>query len=670
MNRRSATAGRAFYDLMSSMRFAISLLTLISIASIVGTVLKQAEPYQNYIIQFGPFWFEVFKLLGLYDVYHAAWFVLIMAFLVASLSLCITRNTPSMLREMKTFRENITESSLKAFAHQHATSTALDPQTLAQRTEQYLQTRAYKVRSNVRGEGILLSAKQGTHNRWGYFLAHASIILICIGGLIDGNLVFKVQQLLGYKKIETRNIPQSQVAEISRLGPGNPSFRGSVDLPENGSADVVFLNVADGYLVQDLPFVVALKDFRIEHYTTGQPKSFESDLSIFSHDGRLLKEATIAVNKPLIYDGIAIYQASFGDGGTRLKLQGWNLQSAEATPFPVEGRIHDETRLASHHQEYTLEFNDFRPFNIENLNEAPPEKNAMTVLGGNPARRDTAGLRNVGPSFQYKVRDAQGQAREYSNYMLPIQVQDRWFLMSGVRDAPNEPFRYVRFPLDAKGKPDSFMALRAVFRDAAARNEIARRFALNALPPGKRGETLWKLEDSARRILQIFGEGGYQALGKFIDENIPAAERESAAQTYLRILELSGFEALRYANEQAKIPPPEANDATGWLVRDSLNAYSDLFFYGSPVYLQLMQYDEVKSSGLQLTRSPGKNLVYLGSILLVIGIFFMLYVRERRLWVWIKPGSARLAMSSPKRTLDFEREFAQHSEALDRLGKE
>ena len=34
-------------ELVSSMRFAISLLTIVSIASVIGTVLKQNEPMPN-----------------------------------------------------------------------------------------------------------------------------------------------------------------------------------------------------------------------------------------------------------------------------------------------------------------------------------------------------------------------------------------------------------------------------------------------------------------------------------------------------------------------------------------------------------------------------------------------------------------------------------------------
>jgi len=119
MNTAPHSFGKSLFELLSSMRFAISLLSILAVASIVGTVLKQAEPYNNYIIQFGPFWFQVFEKLGLYDVYHAAWFLLILTFLVASTSVCIARNAPNFVREMRSFREHVSEQSLNAFKHRH-----------------------------------------------------------------------------------------------------------------------------------------------------------------------------------------------------------------------------------------------------------------------------------------------------------------------------------------------------------------------------------------------------------------------------------------------------------------------------------------------------------------------------------------------------------------------
>ena len=670
MNNASRPFGKSLFELLSSMRFAISLLSILAVASIIGTVLKQAEPYSNYLIQFGPFWFEAFEKLGLYDVYHAAWFLLILTFLVLSTSVCITRNAPNFAREMKSFREHVSEQSLAAFKHKHEVSTALPPETLAASAQRYLEGQGYKVKNLPREDGVLLAAKAGSWNRLGYFLAHSAIVMICIGGLMDGNLVFKAQQLLGYKKIETRDIPQSGVPAISRLSPSNPSFRGSVQIPEGSSADVAFLNVADGYLVQDLPFTVALKQFRIEHYTTGQPKSFESDIELFDRSGKKIRDATIAVNHPLIQDGIAIYQASFADGGTRLNLQGWNLFAPTAASFPIEGTVHQNATLTSAAGNYTLEFTDFRPFNIENMGgEIEASSDTMSVLGGSPVS-DKKHLRNVGPSFQFKLRDARGQAREFSNYMLPLELDGRWYMMSGVRESPNESFRYLRMPLDADGNIDGFMRLRGALLNPELRPEIAARFARQALPQNAWGtEIEGKLTSSAAQVLRLFAEGGFQSLGRFIEEKVPAAEREKAAGTYLRILELTAFEALQIANRQAGLPAPKADDATGWLVRDTLNSMSDLFVYGAPVYLQLMQYEEVKASGLQLTRSPGKNVVYFGSLLLTLGVFFMLYVRERRVWLRIKPGQALLAMSSAKHTIDFENEFTQHAQALDTLAK-
>jgi len=652
------------------MRFAISLLSILAVASIIGTVLKQSEPYSSYMIQFGPFWFEVFGKLGLYDVYHAGWFLVILTFLVISTSVCITRNAPNFTREMKSFREHVSEQSLNAFKHKHEAATSLAPEMLATHAQHYLEGQGYKVRNLPREDGVLLAAKAGSWNRLGYFLAHSAIVIICIGGLMDGNLVFKVQQAMGIKKIETRDIPQSEVPAISRLSPSNPSFRGSVQIPEGSSANVAFLNVADGYLVQDLPFTVALKQFRIEHYTTGQPKSFESDLEIFDLSGKKVREATIAVNHPLIHDGIAIYQASFADGGTRMSLHGWNLFAPTATPFPIKGAVHQSTTLSSGAADYTLEFIDFRPFNIENMGEdAEAPRDTMSVLGGSPVS-DKKHLRNVGPSFQYKLRDARGQAREFSNYMLPLELEGRWYLMSGVRDTPNEAFRYLRIPLDADGNIDSFMRLRAVLLNTALHPEIASRFARQALPKASWETDLEnQLKLSASQVLKMFAEGGFQSLGAYIEKNVPASDSEKAASTYLRILELAAVEAMQIAHQQAGLPALKPDDALGWLIRDSLNSISDLFVYGAPIYLQLMEYDEVKASGLQLTRSPGQNVVYLGSLLLTLGVFFMLYVRERRVWLRIKPGHALLAMSSAKHTVDFEKEFAQHAQALNTLVK-
>jgi cytochrome c biogenesis protein len=98
-------------ELLSSMRFAISLLTVICIASVIGTVVKQHEPANNYVNQFGPFWAEVFASASLFSVYSAWWFLLILAFLVVSTSCALPATRP---RSLPTSRRSRKTSASKA----------------------------------------------------------------------------------------------------------------------------------------------------------------------------------------------------------------------------------------------------------------------------------------------------------------------------------------------------------------------------------------------------------------------------------------------------------------------------------------------------------------------------------------------------------------------------
>lgn len=633
------------------MRFAVSMLSVLGIASIIGTVLKQNEPYENYIIKFGQFWFNFFEKLGLYDVYHSGWFLVILLFLVISTSLCIYRNSPLMVKEWKTFKEQATEKSLKAFSHQQ-TYTYNNQEVTKQNLVNFLQAKGFQYRFKSQADGgELIAAKAGTHQRLGYIFTHAAIVIICFGGLLDGNLPFKVQEMLGHKRIETLDIPESQVPAESRLSINNPSFRANMTLPEGMSDNVAFVRIRDGYLVQDLPFRVSLKDFRIEHYATGQPKSFESDIVISDPDLKTPITKTISVNHPLIYKGIAIYQSDFQDGGTRLKFKVWDILSKSSQPADLDGAIFEKGVLGEGQQALKVEYNDFRKFNIINLSADGK---------GKP--------RNVGPNITYKLRDAQGQAREYVNYMQPLQIDGKHYYISGMRETVQEDFQYLRIPVDSDLNLNGFMHFKAVMLDDANYKEIARRLAKTAVDKGN-GAVKKQFKDSVVQLLRTFAEGGYSNVAQVIEKNVPEAERELAARTYIRMINLAAFEAYNLALAKDNKSLLVNNVETQSLIQDSLNAFSDMFFYGSPYYLQLDQFEHKEASGLQLTKSPGQKWVYLGSALLVLGIFAMMYIRERRIWLMFKPSNTEVhfAMSSNRKNLDFEQEFSLYREQIKPL---
>ncbi|MBK8538103.1 MAG: cytochrome c biogenesis protein ResB [Candidatus Competibacteraceae bacterium] len=152
----------------------------------------------------------------------------------------------------------------------------------------------------------------------GYLFTHAAVVIIGIGGLLDGNLWLKLKEWRGEIALETRDLAARDIPPISQLAPGAVSaFRGNVMLPEGSAANFVFLRLRDGFLLQELPFAIELRDFRVEYHATGQPKSFTSQVRIHDQDhlGDTPLEATIQVNHPLVYRGYAIYQSDFGDGG-------------------------------------------------------------------------------------------------------------------------------------------------------------------------------------------------------------------------------------------------------------------------------------------------------------------------------------------------------------------
>jgi cytochrome c biogenesis protein len=686
LKTRRRTLGEAV-ELISSMRFAISLLTIIAIASMIGTVLKQNEPMPNYVNQFGPFWFEVFNKLGLYAVYSAWWFLLILVFLIASTGLCIARNGPRMIRDMRSWREQVREDSLRNFHHKAEWVAPLPRAALAQQTAARLHDAGYAVKTVEKDGGTLVAAKKGAGNKFGYIFAHSAIIVILLGGVLDSDLPIRFQQWFMGKTPFAGSGAIADIPQQHRLGLGNPSYRGNLMIAEGQASNTAIIPQASGVLLQELPFTIHLNKFIIDFYSTGMPKLFASEVLVRDHETGKTFPATIKVNHPLIYKGVAVYQSSFEDGGTRLKLTGFPMAGADAKPFQIAGAVGSATDLKRGAEAYAVEWSGFRPFNVENTSTGQdlravakgPTLNEQlsATLGkasGSAAKNaNNKDLKNVGPSVQYKLRDSTGQAREFLNYMQPVTLEGAQVYLAGVRTSPAEPFNFLRIPADDAFSVREWMRLRAALADPALRASAAERYAQRAVTvqTAAQGALVQQLQDSAARTLAIFagegGQGGFMGVSQFL-EKIPAGEQEKAATIFMKMLNGTLWELWQVARARDGEAPATADEKHGRFLQLSTNALSDSFFYNAPVYLQLDEFVEVKASVLQVTRSPGKKVVYTGCLLLVLGVFSMFYIRERRLWVWLRDDAggahALMAMSTQRKTLDFEREFDELKEKL------
>ena len=631
---------RILIRFLGSMNLAITLLVAIAIAAVIGTVVQQNQPYADYVLKFGPFWFEVFQRLDLFNVYSAPWFLAILGFLVLSTSVCVYRHLPLIIADLRDYRDDYQRAALLRLEHHRVLDGFPDVPITQVGLESVLRQHQYRYILKERDGAILLAAKKGDAGRWGYLFSHLAIIVICIGGLLDGNLPLKIAEWRGTLAVENRRIPASEIPEKSTLGVDNLSFRANVDIAEGGQADLAFIDYKDGYLLQKLPFAIQVDDFRIEHYPSGQPKSFASDLTIIDPILSQPFKQTIEVNHPLNYRGYSIYQNSFGDGGSKLNLNVWSLQQQQAS-FAIQAEVKQHAVLS----QYTLELSDFRPFNVL----PDPSGNKQFV--------------NIGPSFQFKLRDATGVANEYLSYMLPNQQDGRWFFVSGMRRKLSEPFLYWFIPADNQQSLQRFMRFYQSLHDEQKLRHIAN-VAAHSSKSVQEGDAKQRqiVIDFMVKLGGQFAEGGYEKIASELERSLPESQRQTVADLYATVLQQLLKELyLDVLQQEGVNTDPALSDFDAQFFTDAVEAANLGYQYGVPWFLELKSFKHIEATGLQITRSPGQWLVFPGCVLLVLGVFCMFYLPQRRLWVWLEPGvtgtSVLLSGQAIRNRYDFDREF-------------
>ncbi|NQW80671.1 MAG: cytochrome c biogenesis protein ResB, partial [Polaromonas sp.] len=550
----------------------------------------------------------------------------------------------------------------------------------------------------------------------GYIAAHSAIVLVCIGGLLDGDLMVRAQMWFNDKVVFTGGGLIADVAPKHRLSESNPTFRGNLLVAEGTQSSVALLNQPGGVLLQELPFSIELKKFIVEYYSTGMPKLFASEIVIHDKETGEKIPTRVEVNHPANHRGVEIYQSSFDDGGSSVTLKAVPMNAA-TKPFEIQGTIGSSSNLSNGPEKLTLEYTALRVINVENFGtsgaQAGSSGSAVDVrkvdlrqaidsrLGAANKTRTNKELRNVGPSVSYKLRDGAGQAREYQNYMLPVRMDDNpdstsVFLL-GVRETPIEPFQYLRVPADQEYTMQTFLNVRAALADARQRDEAVRRYVRQAIAPD-RPDLAAQLTASASRALGLFAgaesvaplaspqtapttaaaaaakagpqTAGLQAISDFMEVNVPEAERSRAGEVLVRILNGVLFELVSMSREQAGLPPMAQDEKTQNFMAQTVLSLSDAHHYPAPMTFALKDFTQVQASVFQVARAPGKNIVYLGCAFLIVGIFAMLYVRERRLWVWLSPrqgmvdandtgntSHATMALSANRKTMDGDKEF-------------
>ncbi len=622
----------AFFNLLRSMRFAIAVLCVVAIAATIGSILEQNQSAVVYVSRYGTYWTSLFMLCRLTDVYHAWWFLLLLAFMATSTALCLWQRTPGMWREMRSFRLERSRTSLRRAAHHASFPSAAHA---VEALYEHLRSTGFKVRIKTFNGGWVLAGRRGAGRRAGYILVHGAMVLICVGGLVDGNVPLHWRIWRGDVTPAALDVPPAQAPAAARLSRDAGAFRAMITLPRGGSVDdigtMAQLPAGDGYLVQPLPFGLHLRDFTIDHYPNGQPRDFVSTLEIV--DGARRIPVTLRVNQPFTYRGVTLFQSGFDDGGSRVTLR------LAGVAQPVSLRVGEAAPLLLAGQPYTLEATELKTINVFARGTAPSGWRGQSKPGEHTV--------DVGPSLAFRLRDASGQATSFVVYQRALEIDGaRWFVQSRGDGAETA---YLRLPADAQGTLRGYAGWVQALHDPATRQRAAASLAEGVADPA----LAKTVRASSAALLERFAAEGLSGIARFVPADAGERERIAGGRLYLDLLERSA----------ARLSPGFPAERT----RDALQAYTDSRTGNWPALVELAEVEAVPAAVLQVTRAPGANIVYLGAALLAAGVCAMTFIRERRIWLHWHGGELLLALDANRVTPALDDELAAQRTAIAHL---
>ncbi|PAT40412.1 cytochrome C biogenesis protein ResB [Vandammella animalimorsus] len=653
--QRLRTLRQRLWAELTSMRFAVALLPFIGLAALLGTLLPQREPAEHYLHSWGPFWAPLLMRLQWHDVYGAWWFMGLLGLLLLSTGACVLRNARPYLAAIGDYRLPQGPQALRSMPWSAQALCAGQPDALAQRMRAGLRQRGWQVQVQQRpaqphphqasapaGTGWLLAAKQGAAgHRLGYLATHCAIVLICLGALQDSSLALRARawwqgQSPWPGPVGLQPGQLQAIAGQHRLSAAGHAFRGHLRLAQGERSALALLEgQTAGHFVQQLPFAIELEHFEIARHASGQPSMFSSQVRIHQPGGAASSQHRIAVNQPLRLQGIDIYQTGFEEHRSELRLRPLGLQQ----PVPAA--------TLSAHSGSTLAlpaWPGLAGYRLEQLR-------LHTGLEDDPPPQTPPG-----PAIQYRLRNAAGQAIEGHNTMQAIELDDGVpAYLLGVRRAPGQPFAFLRLPQDELGRIDSMLGLLHGLRDPEQRQRAVQRHAQHSLPQAS-AQARAELQHSASHLLALFagqaaggaGEAigtaspaGLAALAQLVQRQAGAAQQEAASQGLLQLLSQLLLSMLQQQRQDAGLPPmPPGTPYTDAFLRSAMLALDAAQDYPAPLFFMLEDFTPRYASILQVSQAPGRSLVYTGCLLLVLGLGLLLFVQERRLWVWLQAAPA------------------------------
>lgn len=262
-------------ELFSSVQLTLIIISLIVVASILGTIIPQGQPLDFYVSRYGQANTIILETLGMFRLYSSLWFKALLLLLCLNIIFCSLVRIPSLILILKKDNLKVDISTLMRKKHKITFISHKEIEAVKHAVQAVLEKKNWRVRSKDNAESILLFSEKHLWARLGAYIVHASIIIIFLGVLV-GNYF---------------------------------GFKAFVFIPEGTVTSVIYQS-DDEQSEISLPFTLRCNTFGIDYYANGMPKEYRSDLTIIE-DFKETINKQITVNDPLNYRGLSFYQSSY-----------------------------------------------------------------------------------------------------------------------------------------------------------------------------------------------------------------------------------------------------------------------------------------------------------------------------------------------------------------------
>jgi cytochrome c biogenesis protein len=274
---------KSFIKFFSSVKLAIVLLIVLTLASVLGTLIPQGRTVEEYAARYGQI-AGFFSRIQLTRLYHSIWFLALLGFFALNIVICtLTRLAPKFRRA---FRPHV-RADAKGLQALKLNGRLKKNSALPEAKSDLvglLKAAHYRVRETADASRTSLLARKKIWGIFGSDFVHLGLLVIIAGGIVSGLAGFRTELAFN----------EGDVVQVPRAG-----------------------------------FELRLDKFTTEFYPDGNVKDWKSAMSVLEQKRPVLSKM-VEVNHPLSYKSFNFYQTSYGWNWDNPAVELWAKKTGDA----------------------------------------------------------------------------------------------------------------------------------------------------------------------------------------------------------------------------------------------------------------------------------------------------------------------------------------------------